>query len=73
MKEENRITMCDKCDAQASTDKRTYTVDEIQYILGIGLSTAYKLVKERQFHSVKVGHRVLISRKSFDSWLDSAS
>ena len=54
-------------------DKRTYTVDEIQDILGIGLSTAYKLVKERQFHSVKVGHRVLISRKSFDLWLDSAS
>ena len=73
MKEENRVTMCDKCDASVFTEKRTYTVDEIQNILGVGLSTAYKLVKERQFHSVKVGHRVLISRKSFDLWLDSAS
>lgn len=50
-------------------EKRTYTVEEIQNILGIGLTTAYKLVKSKQFHSVKVGHRVLISKRSFDEWL----
>lgn len=49
--------------------KKVYTVDEIQDILGIGLSTTYKLIKAKQFHSVKVGHRVLISKKSFDEWL----
>lgn len=49
--------------------KKVYTVDEIQDILGIGLSTVYKLVKAGQFHSVKVGHRVLVSKRSFDEWL----
>ncbi len=49
--------------------KCTYTVEEIQNILGIGITTAYKLVKEKKFHSVRVGHRVVISKKSFDEWL----
>ncbi len=49
--------------------KKVYTVDEIQEILGIGLSTTYKLIKQKKFHSVKVGQRVLVSKKSFDDWL----
>lgn len=51
------------------SNKRVYSVDEIQDILGIGLSTVYKLVKSGQFHTVRVGHRVLVSKKSFDEWL----
>ncbi len=35
--------------------KRTYTVDEIQDILGISRPTAYNLVKQGVFHSVRVG------------------
>ena len=33
-----------------SYDKRTYTVDEIQDILGISRPTAYNLVKQGVFH-----------------------
>lgn len=50
-------------------ERKVYTVYEIQDILGIGLSTAYKLIKANQFHSVKVGQRVMVSKKSFDEWL----
>ena len=50
-------------------NKKVYTVDEIQDILGIGLSTTYKLIKANKFHHVKVGHRVLVSKPSFDAWL----
>ena len=53
-------------------ERRVYTVDEIQDILGIGRTTAYALVKKKQFHSIKVGQRVLISRKSFDAWLEQS-
>ncbi len=56
---------------QAPT-RRVYTVDEIQDILGIGRTTAYALVKRNLFQSVKVGHKVLISRKSFDEWLEES-
>ena len=50
--------------------KRTYTVDEIQDILGISRTTAYNLVKTKEFHSVRVGGHIRISKKSFDEWLD---
>lgn len=52
-------------------DKRTYTVDEIQVILGISRTTAYNLVKSNVFHSVRVGGHIRISKKSFDAWLDT--
>ena len=51
-------------------EKRTYTVEEIQSILGISRTTAYNLVKEKKFRSVRVGGHIRISKKSFDSWLD---
>ena len=43
-----------------SYDKRTYTVDEIQDILGISRPTAYNLVKQGVFHSVRVGGHIRI-------------
>ena len=35
-------------------EKRIYTVDEIQDILGIGRNSAYNLVKSGVFHSVRI-------------------
>jgi len=51
-------------------EKRTYTVPEIQDILGIGRNAAYKLVKSGNFNVVRVGGSIRISKKSFDTWLD---
>ena len=51
-------------------DRRTYTVDEIQDILGISRSGAYNLVKKNLFHSVRIGGTIRISKKSFDAWLE---
>ena len=58
-------------DTQPLFDKRTYTVDEIQDILGISRPTAYALVKKSEFHSIRVGGHIRISKKSFDLWLDN--
>ena len=52
-------------------DKRTYTVDEIQDILGISRASAYNLVKKGLFHYVRIGCTIRISKKSFDEWLDN--
>ena len=52
-------------------EKRTYTVEEIQNILGISKSTAYALVKSNEFKSINVGRHIRISKKSFDEWLDN--
>ena len=53
-----------------SYEKRTYRVDEIQDILGIGRDAAYKLCRSGLFRVVKVGKTVRISKKSFDTWLE---
>ena len=52
-------------------EKRTYTVSEIAEILGIGKSSAYNLVKENTFRTIRIGKTIRISRKSFDAWLNS--
>lgn len=52
-------------------EKRVYTVDEIQDILGIGKNAAYDLIKTGQFKTVKVGGHYRISKRSFDDWLDN--
>ena len=52
-------------------DKRTYTVEEVAHILGIGRTSAYTLVKEGHFKIVRIGNAILISKRSFDEWLDS--
>lgn len=46
------------------------TVKHIQVFLGIGRSQAYQLVKTNSFHTVTVGKRILISKKSFIEWFE---
>ena len=52
-------------------DKRTYTVEEVAHILGIGRTSAYILVKEGHFKIVRIGNAIRISKRSFNEWLDS--
>ena len=51
-------------------EKRCYTVKEIQEILNISKPSVYNLLKKGEFHSVFVAGRHLISKASFDSWLN---
>ena len=51
--------------------RRTYRVDDIASILGIGRSSAYHLVKQGCFKTVRIGTSIRVSKKSFDEWLDS--
>ncbi len=51
-------------------DKKTYTVMEIQDILGISQPTAYALIKQNLFRSIKVGRHIRVSKSSFDAWID---
>lgn len=69
---ESTIQKMNECTLSEPTsyEKRTYRVDEIQDILGIGRDAAYKLCRSGLFHVVKVGKTVRISKKSFDAWLE---
>lgn len=53
------------------TEKRCYTVKELQEILGISRPTVYNLLKRNEFRWVQLdGGKYRISKKSFDDWLD---
>ena len=54
---------------RATHERRTYTVDEIAEILDIGRTSAYKLVKQNLFKSVRIGTTIRISKKSFEEWM----
>ena len=51
-------------------EKRTYKVEDIAAMLNIGRTSAYNLIKERHFKTVRVGNAIRVSKKSFDKWLD---
>ncbi|MDQ1147047.1 excisionase family DNA binding protein [Bacillus sp. SORGH_AS 510] len=49
--------------------KEILDVSDIQNILGIGRRQAYELVNSGQFHTVRIGRRIKISRDTFNNWL----
>lgn len=51
-------------------EARTYTVEEITALLNIGRITAYQLVKEGHFKTIRICNAIRISRKSFDEWFE---
>ena len=72
---EDKITALNQATDQQPIpfEKRTYTVPEIQDILGIGKNSAYSLVKSGAFRIVRIGGSIRVSKKSFDKWLDEKS
>lgn len=48
------------------------TVKQVAGILGIGLNSAYRLVKEKQIGCVRVGKRILIPKVCVADYLTSA-
>ena len=55
------------------SEKRCYTVKELQAILGVSRPSAYELLKKDVFRSFIVGGKHIISKSSFDEWLDGDS
>jgi len=54
-------------------EKRCYTVKEVARTLGVCRQTVYKLLKEKEFASTKVGGNYRINKRSFDEWFDNCS
>jgi excisionase family DNA binding protein len=50
--------------------KEVLTVKDITKFLGISRAKAYDLVNSGEFHTVKVGSRILIPKKSIQKWLE---
>jgi excisionase family DNA binding protein len=44
--------------------------NDISNLLGISKSTAYELMSNNEFPSIRLGGRVLVERDKFINWLD---
>lgn len=51
--------------------KKSYSVEEVQYILGITRQTVYKLNKQGCFQAIMLENGYRITKSSFDKWLDN--
>ena len=49
--------------------KMTLTVPEAARLIGISKPKMYELVRAGKFNSVRVGKKILISRKSLEDWI----
>lgn len=67
-REDNRMST-NTPNEKGTPQSRTYTVNDIAAILGIGRATAYKLANSGEFKTLRIGNMIRISRKSFEDWL----
>lgn len=68
--EASNVIVMDADAPEALPEKRCYTVEELQAILGVSRPSVYNLISQNLFRCVKVGGKYRISKKSFDEWLD---
>ena len=54
-------------------EKRCYKVKKLQEILGLSRTSIYELLKRKEFQWVVVGGKYIISKVSFDEWLDGSA
>ena len=52
------------------SEKRRYTVQELQEILGVSRSMINKWADKGKFTVIKVGSRVRIRRDEFEDWME---
>ena len=58
---------------KSSSGKRTYTVQDLQDILGVSRGSVYQLLRRNEFRWIRIGSGYRIPKKSFDEWLESGS
>ncbi len=47
--------------------------ETIAKLLGISISSSYELMHEKNFPSLKIGSRLLVSKEKFSEWIDKRS
>lgn len=44
--------------------------DTVKDVLGISISSAYELIKEKGFPSLKIGSRIVVPKDKFIEWVE---
>ncbi len=45
--------------------------DTVAKVLGISISSAYELIHEKDFPSLKVGNRLIVPKEIFKQWVET--
>ncbi len=45
--------------------------ENVKDILGISISSAYELMKEKGFPSVRIGNRIVVPKEEFRAWISA--
>ena len=45
----------------------------VKNVLGISISSAYELMHEKDFPSIKIGSRIIVLKDKFRDWIDKKS
>jgi excisionase family DNA binding protein len=51
--------------------RRTFTVEEVGQILGLGRNTAYALAKSGRLPTIRLGRRLLVPKTALDRLLET--
>ena len=46
------------------------SADTVKDVLGISISSAYELMKEKGFPSLKIGSRIVVPKDKFIEWVE---
>ena len=68
---DDKISESGSCSSQTHREKKTYSVQEIAYILQISKTKAYDLCKNPEFRIIRLGRTIRVSKASFDEWLNN--
>jgi len=47
------------------------SADELKIYLSVGRSTAYRLLKQEDFPTVRIGRRILAKKDEVDKWIEA--
>ena len=45
--------------------------DAVAKLLGISISSAYELMREKDFPSVRIGKRLIVPKENLQAWLEA--
>lgn len=45
--------------------------DAVAKLLGISISSAYELMREKDFPSVRIGKRVIVPKENLQAWVEA--
>lgn len=51
-------------------NKNLLTIDDICHELGIGRTTAYKLLKKKKIKSSKIGSRLIVKKEALERYIE---